>query len=204
MIDRRQLLFHLRATRFDLGVVLATAFAAIFISIEFCIVIGVFLSFVLYIPRAAQVRLIPLTATPGGDLRERQPEDPNDDELLAFELEGELFFGAEVEVARHFDFVTGTARGNTRAILLVLKRGRNPDAGFLSLLQKLHQNLASRGIILILCGVQPDLMMCLGRTRLTGELGTERLFSIEASDKPGGNEAIAFAFKKLRRPYGGP
>ena len=55
MVDYRQLLFHLRATRFDALIVLATALAAIFISVEFCIVIGVFLSFALYVPRAAQV-----------------------------------------------------------------------------------------------------------------------------------------------------
>ena len=57
MVDRKQLVFHLRATRFDAGVVLATALAAVAISVEFCIVIGVFLSFVLYVPRAARVRM---------------------------------------------------------------------------------------------------------------------------------------------------
>src|SRR5205085_1887556 len=57
MVDSKQLVFHLRATRFDAGVVLATALAAIFISVEFCIVVGVFLSFVLYVPRVAHVRL---------------------------------------------------------------------------------------------------------------------------------------------------
>src|SRR5438132_5858917 len=65
MVDREQLVFHLRATRFDAGVVLATALAAVAISVEFCIVIGVFLSFVLYVPRAAQVRLTQFTLTPG-------------------------------------------------------------------------------------------------------------------------------------------
>jgi len=44
MVERRQLLFHLRASKFDAGVVLATALAAVVISVEFCIVIGVFLS----------------------------------------------------------------------------------------------------------------------------------------------------------------
>src|SRR5207253_6092173 len=57
MVDVRQLLFHLRATRFDALIVIATALAAVFISVEFCILIGVFLSFALYVPRAAQVQL---------------------------------------------------------------------------------------------------------------------------------------------------
>ena len=57
MVDRQQLRYHLRATRFDAGIVLATAAAAVFVSVEFCILIGVFLSFVLYVPRAAGAHL---------------------------------------------------------------------------------------------------------------------------------------------------
>jgi SulP family sulfate permease len=60
MVDYKQLLFHLRATRFDAGIVMATTLAAVFISVEFCILVGVFLSFVLYIPRAARAQLGPL------------------------------------------------------------------------------------------------------------------------------------------------
>src|SRR5262249_45763266 len=97
MVDRQQLAFHLRATRFDAGVVLATALAAVFVSVEFCIVIGVFLSFVLYVPRAAQVRMAQLTQTPQQLIRERLPDDPSCDRLLLYHLEGELFFGAEPE-----------------------------------------------------------------------------------------------------------
>ena len=102
MVDRKQLVFHLRATRFDAGVVLATALAAVVISVEFCIVIGVFLSFVLYVPRAAQVRLSQFTLTPEQRIRERLPGDPECDRLLCYNLEGELFFGAEPELEAHF------------------------------------------------------------------------------------------------------
>src|SRR5262249_47777613 len=154
MVDGRQLLFHLRATRFDAGVVLATALAAVLISVEFCIVIGVFLSFALYVPRAAQVRLTPLNAAPERTLRDPPPDGPADDGLLAFELDGELFFGAEVELGRHFATVAGAGQGNVRAVILVLRRGRNPDAGFLNLLGQLHETLGSRGVTLLLCGVQ--------------------------------------------------
>ena len=60
---KRGVLASLRATRLDAGVVIATALAALVISVEFCIVIGVFLSFVLYMPRAAQIRLVEFTRT---------------------------------------------------------------------------------------------------------------------------------------------
>src|SRR5207244_1745145 len=66
-----QLLFHLRAPRYDAGIVIATALAAILVSVEFCILIGVFFSFVLYIPRAAKYRLTELALDGDKRVRER-------------------------------------------------------------------------------------------------------------------------------------
>ena len=47
MVDWRALAYHLRATRFDAAIVGGTAFSAVSISIEFCVLIGVFMSFLL-------------------------------------------------------------------------------------------------------------------------------------------------------------
>jgi SulP family sulfate permease len=196
MVDFQQLLFHLRATRFDAGVVIATALAAVLISVEFCIVIGVFMSFALYVPKAAQVRMTALTATPDGEWRERGPDDPSSAPLLGFELEGELFFGAEVELDRHFATIAEAARGATRVVVLVLKRARNPDAGFLVLLQGLHARLRERGVALILSGVRPDLMACLVGTHLFNAIGSGCIFPITA-EPSNGAEAVACARKLI-------
>jgi SulP family sulfate permease len=190
MVDGRQLLFHLRATRFDAGVVLATALAAVLISVEFCIVIGVFLSFALYVPRAAQVRLTPLAATADGELRERLPDDPPAGRVLAFRLDGELFFGAEVELERHLSTVAGVARDGVGVVILVLDRGRNPDAGFLHLLRELHATLGSRGVALLLCAVPAELKTSLVGTGLDRVIGADRIF-------PKAPEAVAFALRLL-------
>ena len=196
MVDPRQLLFHIRATRFDAGVVIATALAAVVISVEFCIVIGVFLSFALYVPKAAQVYLTPLGATPEGELREKLPSDPSDSRWLAFELDGELFFGAEVDLERHFATIAESVRPRVRVIILVLRRGRNPDAGFLALLGNLHKTLDARGIALILCGVQPDMATGLASTGLTAALGADRIFEVTAEGSCG-VEALALALRLL-------
>src|SRR5262249_36766559 len=141
LVDRAQLVFHFRATRFDAGVVLATALAAAVISVEFCIVLGVFLSFVLYVPRAAHVRLAPLTPTPDKRPRERLAEELPCDRLLDYRLEGEVFLGAEPELEKHLGAIDKAVRGEVRVVLLVLKRARNPDAAFLNLLQEFHSRL---------------------------------------------------------------
>ena len=44
LIDWRALHYHLRATRFDAAIVGVTALAAIGISIEFCVLVGVLMS----------------------------------------------------------------------------------------------------------------------------------------------------------------
>ncbi len=197
MVDVRQLVFHLRATRLDAGVLLATALAAVVISVEFCIVIGVFLSFVLYVPRAAQVRLTSLVPTDDEAVRRQ---------LLVYDLEGELFFGAEPELQRHLSAIDQAARGDVRVVILVLERARNPDAAFLNLVEKLARSLQVRGVALLLCGVGPDLRTSLARTGLDARLGADHLFGGEAGDRSSTQESLAAAYallgEHLRSPAG--
>jgi SulP family sulfate permease len=166
MVDIRQLRFHLRATRLDAGVVVATVLAAVFISIEFCIVIGVFLSFALYVLRVARVKLTPIP--PATEWVSRFPPGSH---VLAYELDGELFFGAEVELARHFAAVNRATTAEVRAVILDLKQGRNPDASFLALLHQFHEKLQSQKVALILCGIQPDMAAGLANTGLDQAIG---------------------------------
>jgi SulP family sulfate permease len=176
MVHRDQLVFHLRATRLDTGVVIATALAAVAVSVEFCIVIGVFLSFVLYVPRAAQIRLTRFALTPEQRLRECLPGEPPAGRLLVYSLEGELFFGVEPELDKHLTTIRHAAQKEVGAVLLILKQARNPDASFLSLLGTFHDHLRRRGVSLLLCGVQADLSKALANTSLDGEIGDSRIF----------------------------
>jgi SulP family sulfate permease len=197
MVDREQLMFHLRATRFDAGIVIATALAAVIISVEFCIVIGVFLSFVLYVPRAAQVRMTQLTLTPEHHFRKRLSADPPCDRLLCYDLEGELFFGAEPELEKHLAAIERAARAETRVVLLVLERARNPDAAFLRLLEKFHGQLQQRGVALILCGVQSDLAEALGATGVDARIDGSRIFFEHPGCDSGTRDSVRLAYSLL-------
>jgi SulP family sulfate permease len=175
MVDHKQLLFHLRATRFDALIVTATALAAVFVSVEFCILIGVFLSFVLYVPRAAQVELTECTLDGNQELRQRKPDDPPAGQTLLFNLEGELSFGAAAELERHLSSIEKSIRSETRGVVLCVKRARNPDAAFLGQLGKFHRRLLERHIVLIVQGARPDLARGLRRTGLDVQIGTEKI-----------------------------
>jgi SulP family sulfate permease len=188
MVDHKQLIFHLRATRLDAGVVLATALAAVAISVEFCILIGVFLSFVLYVPRAAHVRMTRLTPTDG--VGGWTPGPSACEQVLLYNLEGELFFGAEPEMKGCLAAIDRRARGDVRAVILALERARNLDAAFLSLLKTLHGSLRRRNVALFLCAVEADLDRALARTRLKDQIGAARIFGRWKDTGAGVREAV--------------
>lgn len=213
MVDWGRLVFLLRATRFDAGVILATAIAAVAISIEFCILVGVFLSFVLYVPRAAQVRVTPLTATPEQGIRERSPEDPVCDRLVVYGVEGELFFGAEPEIEKHLSAIqnaipvssvapscegeTNSATSASRVVILMLRQARNPDGAFLNLLAEFHESLSRRNATLILYGVQSDLSKALASTGLDEQIGKQHIFPVSPEVNGASREAVRLAYEML-------
>jgi SulP family sulfate permease len=197
MVDFKQLVFHFRATKFDAGVILATAVAAVAISVEFCILIGVFLSFALYVPRAAQIKLTQLTPTPGGRLRDRQPSDPPCGRLLIYALEGELFFGTEPELEKHFATIDQAAHDRVGVVMLILKRARNPDAAFLNVLRRLHAALQKRDVALVVCNISPQLFAGLEATGLDLQIGAKHLFRDPGGLDAGLHEAAQLAYRIL-------
>ncbi|MCI0456545.1 MAG: SulP family inorganic anion transporter [Gemmataceae bacterium] len=196
MVDRHKLLFHLRATRFDAGIVAATALAAVVVSVEFCILIGVFLSFVLYVPRAARLELTELTVTPERVLRERGPEDPPCNRLLIYDLEGELFFGAAPDLEKHLEAIEKRSGEGVRVVVLRLKRVRNPDAVCLGLLDEFLRRMDERGVAVLVCGVRSDLARALDSTGLAARLGP-RLFHEEVGPESSTLDAVRHAYELL-------
>jgi SulP family sulfate permease len=197
LVDRRQLLYHLRTTRFDAGIVVATAMAAIFISVEFCILIGVFLSFVLFVPRAARVHLSELIVTPERVIRERAPGDPVCGRILIAALEGELFFGSAPELERHLDSIRIRLADGIRVVVLRLKRVRNPDAVCVQCLDRFLAACVSAGVVVLLCGVRDDLARVLHTSGLAQRLGSACIFRESEAAKSSTLEAVRHAYELL-------
>jgi SulP family sulfate permease len=102
LIDVQRIRYAFRCSRYDAGLVLVTAFAALFIGVEFSILIGVALSVLLYVPRAAKLKAFELVVSAERVVREQVPEDPPCSSLILYDLEGELFFGAAPDLDRYF------------------------------------------------------------------------------------------------------
>jgi SulP family sulfate permease len=194
LVDRSRLAYCLRATRFDAGIALATAGAAVFVSIEFSILIGTFLSFLFFVPRAARLQASELVVSPERVVRERQPDDPRCGKLVVFSLEGELFFGAAPELDEYLAELTRRTQEGARIIVLRLKRTRNPDMVCLERLQRFLEDMQERKVTVLLCGVREDFAQALRNLRFHHWLPQDSVF---LEDVTAGSSTL----KAVRRAY---
>ncbi len=201
LIDWKQLKYHLRTSRFDMQIVLATAFSAFAINIEFCILIGVFLSVVLYVNRAARLHLTELTVTAERVIRERDPNDPRCDRILLYSLEGELFFGSAPDLEKHIATIEEHIQPTTRVIVLRLKHVRNPDAVCLEVLAHFLEQMEIRKIHVILCGVRHDFVNILRASGVEAQLGKGNVFIEQDGAASSTLDAVRFAYDLLQGDY---
>lgn len=169
MIDPKALRYHMRASRFDMVIVLITAFSAVVISVEFCVMIGVFLSFMLAVPRAGRMLLTEFTVR-DRLVDERLADDVRCSRLLIFGLEGEMFFGSVTKLEEHFARMEQKLDGGARVLVLRLKRVRSPDAVCMRLLNDFTERMHAKGVHVILCGVRDELYHAMQRTEFNLEV----------------------------------
>jgi SulP family sulfate permease len=199
MVDWRGLAYHVRTTRFDAAIVAVTAFSAVAISIEFCILIGVFLSFLLTVPRAGRMLLTEFMITPDGGIHERLPEDTPCDRILVFGLEGEMFFGAAAALENHFAKIEERVTEHTAVLVLRVKRARNPDAVGMTALETFLERMKARDVHVLLCGVRQEFADKIERTRLAQRIG-EPIFLEQPVRQTSTMLAIRHAYELLPEP----
>jgi SulP family sulfate permease len=176
MVNFKDLRYHWRASRFDAAIVAMTALAAFAISIEFCVLIGVVLSFMLTVPRTGDILFTEFVEGEQDHVRERLPEDEPAPDLLVFGLEGEMFFGASHSLEQHLEEIESRVTDRTRVVVLRMKRARNPDAVGLAALDRFLERLRERGVHVLLCGVRMKMRDALQRTGTLERLEPGSLF----------------------------
>ena len=175
MVDAHKLAFHMRVTRMDAVIVLATAVSAVAVSVEFCILIGTFVSFLIYLPRAARIGMTELVLTRDGMIRDRIPGDPECNRVLIYGLEGELFFGSSGELETELAKIEERA-GGVRVVLLRMKYARNVDGVCLDVLEVFLRKMEERKVTVLLCGLRGDLLKVMQNVGWEAWLGPKRIF----------------------------
>ena len=209
MIDLPDLLYHIRATRFDAVIVIATALAAVFVSIEYCILIGVLLSFLFYVPRAAKVQMTELVVTSQRLVRERIPQDPICSFVRVYNFEGELFFGSSPDFEELLERIetevkpssTGTETpieiSKVKVVLLRLKHVRNLDAVCLHKLDSFIERLQSSGIKVALTGIRDDVFAALDAVGIVERVGKNQVFRENQQLWSATMGAISWAYQQI-------
>lgn len=195
LIDWDRIAYAARASSYDAGLVAVTAISAVFISVEFSILIGVALSILLFVPRAARPRGHELVVAPEGVIRERLPSDPKCSALLIYDLEGELFFGAAPELEHRFEELKRRAVAEgIRVIVLRVKRTRNPDMVFLEHLERFLRDMEALGVTVLLCGVRADFAKGLANLRFFDWLPRDRVFLEEEREYSATLKAVRYGY----------
>jgi SulP family sulfate permease len=180
LVDWKRLSYAMRASRYDAGLVLITAFAAVFISVQFSILIGVALSIILFVPRSSRLKVSELVVTEDGAVRERLPEDPPPADLIIHNLEGQLFFGAAPELDRFFDELKQRLETDAiRYVVLRLKRTRNPDMVCLDRFEHFLRDAKATGVTVLLAGIRPDFAQGLNNLGFYDWLPADQVFREE-------------------------
>ena len=197
IVDRQRLLFCLRATRFDAGIALSTAFVAIFLSIEFTILIGTFLSFLFFVPRAARLNITELVVGANRLVRERLPQDAPCPKMALFSVEGELFFGAAPELDDLLVELTRRVQHGTRIVVLRFKRARNPDMVCLERLLHFVEAVHKHKATVLFCGVRDDFAQVLQNVRFDRTLPADCLYREDAATGSSTLQAVQRAYELL-------
>jgi len=197
IVDRPRLMFCLRATRFDAGLAIATGLSAVFISIEFSILIGTFLSFLFYVPRASRLRATELVLGRERVVRERRPDDPPCAKIVILSIDGELFFGAAQDLEERFTELRGRVKEGVRVVVLALKWARNPDMVCLEHLRNFLQDVQKHKAIVLLCGVRDDLAESLERLHSHDWLPPDCVFRENASGPSSTLQAVRRGYDLL-------
>lgn len=196
MTDPEALRYHFKATRFDALIVSATALAAIVVSVEFCIMVGVLLSFMFYVPKAARIEVSQLVVGKSGTVRERKESDPACDRLHIINFEGELFFGASPAFEESLERIEAETTAQ-QIVLLRLRYVRNWDAVCLHVLHDFIERMQANQRIVLLSGVREDAYKAFKNVGIVEELGEEKVFREVPELWSSTFQAIQYAYQLL-------
>ncbi|WP_168790546.1 SulP family inorganic anion transporter [Paraburkholderia aromaticivorans] len=198
LIDVERLRYTFRASKYDAGLIVLTTLAALLIGVEFAILVGVALSILLFVPRAAKLKATELVVSPEGVVRERLPSDPSCAAVAVWDFEGEFFFGAAPELDRHFETIKARAQQQgVRYLVLRFKRVRNPDVVCIERLEHFLRDAQRDGLVVLLAGLRPALRQVLGNLRFTSWYPADRFFPEEDETWSATVRAVRYAYAQL-------
>lgn len=198
LVDFRRLVYTVRASRYDAGLVIVTAITGVVVDLDKAVLLGVGLSILLFVPRAARLKSAELVVTDDRVVREKRTGEEVDSSILIYDIEGELFFGAAPELERHLDEITARVKADgTKFVVLRLKRARNPDAVCIERIEHFLHELTELEVTVLLAGVRADTLDVLGNVGLRQWFPEAHVFPEETREYSATLKAVRYAQSQL-------
>jgi sulfate permease, SulP family len=198
LIDRKRLRYTIRASRYDAGLVIITALTGVLIDLDTAVLLGVGLSILLFVPRAAKLKARELVVAPERVVRERVPDDQADASIIIYDFEGELFFGAAPELERYLaELKERVKHDGIQFVVLRLKRVRHPDAVVTERIERFVREETDEGVTVLLAGVQPDMWTLLKNVGVDKWFSSEHVFPEEDEEFSATLKAVRYAHAQL-------
>lgn len=178
LFNRQQISIARRSTRADAAVFWVTLISALFLQLDTAIYVGVGISLILFLQKAATPVLVEYAFNDAGHLAELPDRKRrNNPQVSIVHVEGDLFFGAADLLQDEVRKISQDPQ--TRVVILRLKNARHLDASTVLSLLQLHTFLHSGGRHLLLSGVGPEVYRILSDSGALPIIGTENLFPSE-------------------------
>lgn len=151
-----------------------TLVATLLIPIQYAVILGVFLSLLVYIGTSAmEVHIVELIPVKGGLEERPAPEKLESNRVTLLDIYGSLYFAA----ANTMEDNLPQANAARRAVVILRLRGRESiGSTFGEALERYNKTLIENGGKLMLCGVTEKVYQQFQKTNLIELLGDENIF----------------------------
>jgi sulfate permease, SulP family len=198
LIEPKRIVYAVRASFLDATVLSITVVSALALGLDQAILIGVAMSILIFVPRAAKLKASELIVDDRGVVRDKLADDPACESFLLYDLEGELFFGAAPELERYFTELTQRAQAQKiHFVVLRVKRVRNPDVVCLEQLENFLKCSESLRITVLVAGARSDLLDALRRLRFGKWFPDDRIFPQGTDEDSATLAAIRTVYRTL-------
>jgi SulP family sulfate permease len=198
LIDIPRIRYTATASIADTFLLIGTALAAVFIGVEYAILIGSSASIIWYLLHASRLKTQELVVSSEKVVRARIASDAAPTDIRIYDFEGDLFFGSAPELHSFLEKTKDNAlKDGVKALVLRLKRVRNPDAVALEVLDRFLDETKKAGLVVFLAGIRPELLTALERMGVAQRLGEAFIFPEEEKDYSATLNAIRAAYLRI-------
>ena len=199
LINRHVIRIVWNATGSDRLVFITTFLAALFIRLDFAIILGTGTSVLLFLRKAAQPELTEFTQDEAGELTPLQKEeDKATPEISIVHVEGDLFFGASELFRDQMRRVC--EKPSLRVVVLKMRNAYHLDATSVLALEELIRYMREQDRTLLVSEVRKDAIRIFKNSGLIDIIGRENIFPDNPSNP---TLATAKALKRAMQLMGG-